>query len=174
MASAPSDHASGDDGATNGGADAAADARFEDAYEPARLAARDADDLKVLSALLQDAVLLARDVVWLRQERRFAFVADRYRWEEPAARERVRVGVHFDGVLRVRARGVPEPSADGPPQPLAILAATFEAAEEPPGGVVRLACAGGAEFEVSVDALDALLKDLGTPRKAVATPEHPE
>lgn len=158
------------DDATNG-ADADADARFEDAYAPAKLAARDAEDLSVISALLQDAVLLPRDVAYLRSERRFAFVADRFRWEEPDAAERVRVGVHFDGVLGVRARGVAAGDAD--PTPLAILAATFEPADEPPGGRVRLACAGGAEFELTVDALDAALKDLGAPRRAVATPEHP-
>lgn len=147
------------------------DARFEDAVKPVRLAARDEEDLAVMSALLQDAAFTASDVSWRPDSRRFAFVANRYRWEEPDARERVPVGVHFDGVLKARSTGLPS-AADAAEQPIAILAVAFEPAAEPPGGVVQITCAGGAMIELTVDALDAAVRDLGAPRKARATPRH--
>ena len=48
------------------------DARFEDAAEqPLRLIAQDAEDLKMISTLLQDAVLPITEMTWAPKQRRF-------------------------------------------------------------------------------------------------------
>lgn len=145
------------------------DARFEDSYRPAKLAARDGEDLRVFSALLQDAVVLTHEIAWLPPERRFAFVGNRFRWEEPDAGERVRVGVHFEDVARVRARGVDLSAKD---QPLVILTVAFEAGPTAPGGVVRIACAGEVEILLEVEALEAVLRDMTGPWRAQRRPRH--
>lgn len=145
------------------------DARFEDSFKPMRLAARDADDLAVLSALLQDAVTVVGDVAWLPEERRFVMVANRFRWEEPTADERVRVGAHFEDVLAAAFKGF---DLGEKTQPIAILSIAFEPAAEPPGGRVRIACAGEAEILLTVEALEAALRDLSKPWPAKARPEH--
>ena len=50
-----------------------ADARFEDGeIGPLNLVARDGEDLQVISALVQDAVLTGADLKWERSKRRFA------------------------------------------------------------------------------------------------------
>ncbi len=149
----------------------AEDARFEDGVVPVRLLARDTDDLAVVSALLQDAALLLGDVAWLQNERRFVFVANRYRWEEPDAMERVRCGAHIEGVMAVRVRGV-DPSSKK--QPVALLSLTFEPSptEGDPGGILRFTLSGGAEFEVQLEAIEAAMKDLTRPWKARSRPEH--
>jgi hypothetical protein len=46
-----------------------------------KLRAEDADDLAVLSACLQDALVAVRDLAYLAEEERFIFVANRFRWE---------------------------------------------------------------------------------------------
>lgn len=155
-----------DDG---GGPTEPRDASYEDAYKPVRLAARDAQDLAVLSALLQDAVTRSGDMAFLAKERRFALVASRYRWEEPEAQERVRVGVHFDTVLRAQVKGL-DPTVKE--QPVSILAVRFEPAAEPPGGVIHIACAGGVEAALEVEAIEAALRDLSHPYAAKRRPEH--
>ena len=155
--------------------DAEKDASFIDAFKPVRLMASDADDLKVVSALLQDAATLAKDIAWLPHQRRFAFIANRYRWEAPEAEERVRVGVHFDGVARARVRGF-DPTAGE--RPVTFLSVAFEPAEEPPGGVVHIFCApdpetgAAVEFALEVDALDAALSDMTRPWAAKGRPAH--
>lgn len=157
-------------------ADAAApaeDARFEDAVEPLRLLVRDSEDLAVLAALLQDAALLVGDIAWLPREMRFAFVANRYRWEEPDALERVRCGVRFEGVTGVRARGL-DVTAKSRPVAILTLGFTPNAANEDPGGVLRMTLSGDAELEISVEALEAAAKDLTRPWKARRRPHHPE
>ena len=63
------------------------DASFHDSGEkPLRLIAQGAEDLPVLSALLQDAVGTAGDVAWLRARRRFALFLGRFRNTNPMAR----------------------------------------------------------------------------------------
>jgi hypothetical protein len=46
-----------------------------------KLAAEDEDDLKAISALVQDAVMTVGDLAFLPKARRFALVLNRYRWE---------------------------------------------------------------------------------------------
>ena len=59
------------------------DARFEDGAEaPLNLGALDADDLKVISSLAQDAVFPASEMRWDTQAGRFALLLNRVRWED--------------------------------------------------------------------------------------------
>ena len=152
------------------------DASFVDNYRPARLLARDAEDLAVISALMQDAVALSGDIAWLQGHRRFALVANRFRWEAPQAEERVRAGLHANNVVKVQARGV-NPAAKK--DPIAILSLSFEpkseitgGAEDDPGGVLRLACAGDVEFLIEVEALEVAMSDMTKPWAAKSRPAH--
>lgn len=159
-ASDPFDHAPEANGA---------DAAFEDAFRPTKLLARDAADLEVVAALLQDGILLVKESAWLPQDRRFAFVVNRYRWEEPSARERIRTGVHFDTVVSVRARGV---DFDATETPIVILSVFFEPDPAPPSGKILIACAGGGEIRLDVEAIETGMADISKPWKARLIPRH--
>lgn len=50
---------------------------------PLKLRARDAEDLKVFAAMLQDALVRPADITYLARERRFVMVVNRFRWERP-------------------------------------------------------------------------------------------
>jgi len=52
------------------------------------LIARDVDDLNLISALLQDAVLLAHDMVWDEKARIFALMVNRFLWEKQSEKQR--------------------------------------------------------------------------------------
>ena len=67
------------------------------------LRAEDADDLKILSACVQDMAVKVLDVAWEPARRRLVLLGNRYRWE---ARQptRVRSALRFDGVLKVARR----------------------------------------------------------------------
>src|SRR5579862_311906 len=75
-----------------------------------RLKAEDREDLAVLSAILQDALVSVADMVFLPEEQRFVLVANRYRHEDDAkapqeGRERVMTGLRIDLVTGVKRRG---------------------------------------------------------------------
>ena len=56
---------------------------------PVRLRAVDQADLAVIAAMLQDALLPMMDIAFQPAENRFVAVANRYRWENKEAPERV-------------------------------------------------------------------------------------
>ena len=156
------------------------DATFEDGREaPVNIGAEDAEDLSVISMLVQDAVLPATEITWRPSERRFALLVNRFRWEdEPAARrrgrqvERVQSLLVVDNVMGVASQGVRK---DDPDVILSVLSVAFEAGEDPSGYVV-LTMAGDGAIRLSVEALDVTLKDVTRPYAAPSsrTPSHPD
>ena len=79
---------------------------------PLRLRAEDAEDLAVISACLQDALVAVRDLAYDPGARVFVLVANRFRWEDcrpgigdGAPFERTLCGVTFDDIDAVAYRG---------------------------------------------------------------------
>src|ERR1700761_5125226 len=80
-----------------------------------KLRAEDDEDLAILSAVLQDALLPVADMAFLAEEQRFVIVANRFCWECAASDtvrggagtgfERILTGVTFDAVGAVKVRG---------------------------------------------------------------------
>ena len=152
-----------------------ADARFEDgATRPINLLAQDTDDLAVLSALVQDAVLTAGDMRYQKSKRRFTLLINRFRWEEGAARspERVRSLLVIGEVGLVQGQGLDRKDPD---LVLSLLSLGFVAGADGTG-VVTLTFAGDGALALAVEALDVALKDVTRPYLAPSrlVPKHPD
>src|SRR3712207_7440839 len=76
-----------------------------------RLVAFDPEDLSVISAHLQDALLQVGDIAYLPKERRFAIQVRRYDWEAATPQRRLTC-MHFEHVTAVRARGIDQRSEE--------------------------------------------------------------
>lgn len=142
-------------------------------YKPLRLVAEDAEDLKVLSACLQDAVMKVGDIAFVPAQRRFAFVANRFVWECAPDRRRgpfarVRAGAHFDDVKAVRQRHVRLDARDAV---LELLSLRFEPGEDG-AGAVTFDFSGGGAIRLEVESVNAGLSDLSTPWPTDRKPEH--
>ncbi len=142
---------------------------------PLRLIAEDSDDLTVISAAVQDAVIKAENFRYESRQRRFSLEINRFRWEEAlgepkrAPKTRIRSLLAFDGVLAVKTRGV---SRADPDLGYSILNIEFEPNPEPPGGIVRLHFAGDGELALEVEVLDATLLDSDYEWTTRRMPEH--
>lgn len=155
------------------------DATFEEGREaPLYLGALDEEDLKVLAALVQDAVFPASEMSWLPRKRRFAILLNRFRWEDAdAARrrgrdfERVQALLVVDNVLRVSSQGVDPRDRE---VVLSLLDVTFEPGEDGAGQVL-LTLAGDGAIRLEVEALEVTLKDVTRPYRAPSgkAPSHP-
>ena len=142
-------------------------------YKPLRLLVADADDLTILSTVLQDSIAKVRDFAHFPARRRFAFVANRFVWEEAADKKggpfaRVRAGCHFDDVISVRHFKLRPDARDAV---LELLAIRFEPASDG-AGVVLLDFAGGGAIRLEVESLNAQLADISAPWLTQAKPEH--
>ncbi|MGL4396836.1 MAG: DUF2948 family protein [Hyphomicrobium sp.] len=154
-----------------------------------KLIALDAEDLCVLSAHLQDAVVRIGDMAYLPLERRFAIVANRFDWSrslatgtrssgskgaQPGHGERRRAGLRFERVSAARVLGL---NLNDKSQALALLAISFEPAGGEPTAVdghVTLTFSGGAAIRLDVECLEVELKDLGAAWTTKRIPAHAE
>ncbi len=126
--------------------------------EPLKLIALDPEDLAVVSAHLEDAVLRAGDLTFLPRQHRFALVAHRHEWEAGEARPRRRLtGLHFDRVLGCRCRGIDRGNPDAL---LHLLAITFEPTAAP-SGKATLVFAEGAAVQLELECVETQMRDLG-------------
>ncbi|MEM0987397.1 MAG: DUF2948 family protein [Pseudomonadota bacterium] len=154
------------------------DARYEDAQfadRPLKIAAADADDLQVISTLVQDAVGLAADIAWMPRRRRFVMLLNRFRWEdrEAATRdrrsfERVRAALVAEDVRRVRSQGLDPNDKD---TVYSVLNLAFEPGEDGTG-TIHVTLAGDGELVLEVETLDLKLSDLTRPWQARGAPDH--
>ena len=146
---------------------------MSDIATPLKLCAVDEEDLAVLSAHVQDAVLKVGDMVHLPQEGRFAVAMNRFIWEKAAdgkrkAFERRRSVLSFDRVRSVRSSRIDRKRLDAV---LELLAVSFETADTP-AGKVTLVFAGGGAVQLDVEVIEARLADLGAAWATSAKPEH--
>lgn len=139
---------------------------------PLKLAATDEDDIVVLSALLQDAVVPVSEMIYLATEKRFALVAHRFRWEDAGEDkvsgglyERVRCGISFDKVSAVRRRHLNQ-SQRGQMLDLLALEATKE--------YVDLLFAGGPTIRLEVESILCHAEDFGDAWPTRWRPAHDE
>mgnify|MGYP001026538797 FL=1 len=151
------------------------DASFEDGAErPLNLGAMDTDDLKVISALVQDAVFPITEMKFDRKARRFALLINRFRWEDKSrarhAPERVQALLAFDNVLGVATQGL---ERDDKETVLSLLTMEWDAGETPTGKLV-LTLAGDGAIRLDCEALEVTLKDVTRPYVAPSkkTPSH--
>ena len=151
------------------------DARFEDGREaPLNLGALDTDDLQVISSLVQDAVFPITEMRWEAKARRFALLVNRFRWEDAGkdrhAPERVQAVLVFNNVLRVSSQGIDRTDKE---TILSLLSLGFEPGEDG-AGELTLVLAGDGAIRLSVEAIDASLRDVTRPYVAPSksVPEH--
>ena len=134
-----------------------------------RLSALDTEDLAIISAQMQDAVLLAGDMTYDAKRRKFVALANRFAWDDTQTPQRRRTGLHFDRVLSVKTLNMSQLEKD---EVLSLLSVTF-AELDAPSGEVLLTFAEGATIRLSVECLECQMADLGPAWAAVAVPSHP-
>jgi hypothetical protein len=146
-----------------------------------KLIALDADDLAIISANLQDAVMKVGDLAFLPREKRFAAVANRFDWVDAIANEaatkgnekhyaRRRAALRFERVLGAQVHGLDLKNKGAV---TSLLAISFEPLDLPSGQVILQFADGGA-IRLHVECIEAELRDLGPAWEAKSKPQHPE
>ena len=101
---------------------------------PVKLIALDADDLAVISAHVQDAVVKSADIIWRQSEKRLVIGMSRLDWERTLEGEtsprRLISALRFDRVLACKSRNI---DLEAPQVQLEMLGIEFHPTE-PPGG----------------------------------------
>ena len=156
-----------------------------------KLRAHDPEDMQVIAAMLQDALVPLKEVAFLQREHRFVMVANRFRWEDapkgetaqpapaldgedarfadaeddaPAPRfARINCGLIFDRVRKVRYRGFDLKQRD---QILSLMTLEQDA------GGITLVFSDQASIRLEGHGVTCHLEDLGEPWPTGARPSH--
>ena len=138
-----------------------------------KLSALDGDDLSVISAACQDALVAVRDCAFFNDERRFVLLLNRFRWEaDPtidAPYSRTHSALVFNEVKAVRHHNIPLAEPD---RMLELLAASLEG-KNGPGLGVTLRFAADRAIRLEIARLACHLGDVGEPWPTPWKPAHP-
>lgn len=146
-----------------------------------RLKAVDAEDLAIISAQLQDAIVPVTDMAYLGEEQAFAMVVNRFMWEagpiEPETPEeegrdgpmcplylRTNCAVEVRQVSTVRSRNIDF-------RDRGLILCLLALRPEPEG--IDLHFSGGGVIRLVSDTIDCRVRDLDEPWPTRTRPAHP-
>jgi len=146
--------------------------------EELKLVALDKDDIEVVSANVQDALVKVADIFWQPREHRFVMALKRFDWmnavdggalgsHTPDYR-RCRTALRFERVISCKCRGLDQSSKS---TVLNLLAVEY-AENDAPAGTVTLTFSGGGAIRLEVECLEVELADLGEVFSEMACPDH--
>ncbi len=141
-----------------------------------KLAAADEEDLKIISAHLQDAVLLVGDIRFDPVRHTATFLLNRFDWQHAMDGKRrkkqdyrrCQAALLFDRVHNMQSRKI---RRDAPMAVLELLSLSFTATDAP-SGHVDLLFAGGGTLRLDVECIEARLSDLDGEWTTPHMPRH--
>jgi len=137
-----------------------------------KLLALNDDDLKVLSAHIQDSVVLVKDIIFLKKSKTFLMMVNRFMWEDIELgifreNKRIRCAVKFENVFEVKSRNVSQKKKDKILELLSIDSEVKNNKKE-----LLITFAGNNEIILIVEEINILLDDVGFPWKVKHVPKH--
>jgi hypothetical protein len=138
-----------------------------------KLLATSDEDLKVISAHLQDAIVLPNEIANLKKNRIFLIQLNRFMWEDVEKgvfrkNKRTRTILKFDNVVSVSSKNV---NTLNKKNFLDFL--TIESKLLPDKSYeIKLIFSGNAIIKINTEVIDVTIDDQGSPWESKTTPKH--
>ena len=138
-----------------------------------KLLGKNQEDLKVISAYLQDSILIVKDIVFLKQNRTFVMIVNRFMWEDIERgifrqNKRIRCAVKFEEVIKVESKNINQKNKNKPLECLAIRCISiFDEIYK-----IKIFFAGDGAITLISEVIEVTLHDLGEPWHVKHTPKH--
>ena len=138
-----------------------------------KLLGKNKEDLKVISAYLQDSILIVNDIVFLKQNRTFVMIVNRFMWEDVEKgifrqNKRIRCAVKFEEVIKVKSKNINQKNKNKPLECLAIKCSSiFDKTYK-----IKIFFAGNSIITIISEVIEVALHDLGKPWNVKHIPIH--
>ena len=138
-----------------------------------KLLGKNQEDLKVISAYLQDSILVVKDMVFLKQNRTFVMIVNRFMWEDVEKgvfrkNKRIRCAVKFEEVIKVESKNINQKNKNRPLECLAIKCSSiFDETYK-----IKIFFAGDSIITIISEVIEVALHDLGKPWNVKHVPIH--
>jgi hypothetical protein len=146
-----------------------------------KLLASDTDDLAIIAAAMQDAIVNIGGIHFEKTARALSLRMSRFTHERAIIKDaeaknttikdkasRVEAGLRIDGVLSLQSRGLDQ---ENPKAFAVVLDMTFTPIDVL-SGHIDIIFAGGGQLRARVEALDVILADTDNSRATKAIPSH--
>ena len=138
-----------------------------------KLLGKNQEDLKIISAYLQDSILIVKDIVFLKQNRTFIMIVNRFMWEDAEKgvfreNKRIRCAVKFEEVIKVECKNINQKNKIKPLECLAIKCSSiFDEIYK-----INIFFAGNSIITIISEVIEVALQDLGKPWNVKHIPIH--
>ena len=138
-----------------------------------KLLATSDEDLRVIAAHLQDAIVSVQDIANLKKNRIFLIQLNRFMWEDVEKgvfrkNKRIRTVLKFDNVISVMSKNI---NIKNNEDFLDFL--TVESSQlSDKSYEIKLIFSGDAIIKLTTEVIDVTLDDQGSPWESKTTPKH--
>ena len=138
-----------------------------------KLIGKNHDDLEVISAYLQDSIVTIRDIVFLKQNRSFIMIVNRFMWEDAEKgifrqNKRIRCAVRFEEVLTAKSQNINQKRKNKLLECLAIESrSTNDEIHE-----IKFFFAGDGIITINSEVIEVVMQDLDKPWNVKHIPRH--
>ena len=138
-----------------------------------KLLATSDEDLKVIAAHLQDAIVSLSDIANLKQNRIFLIQLNRFMWEDVEKgifrkNKRIRTILKFDNIISVSSKNI-----NINENKIFLDFLTIECNSMPDKSYeIRLIFSGDAVIKIKAEVIDVTLDDQGAPWESKIQPKH--
>ena len=138
-----------------------------------KLIAKNRKDLKVISAYSQDSIVNVKDMVFLKGNRTFIMLTNRFMWEDVEKgvfrkNKRIRTILKFENIISVLSKGINQKKKS---RFLDFLAMESRSLSDETYEI-RLIFSGDAIIKVNTEVIDVTLDDQGSPWESKTKPKH--
>ena len=145
----------------------------EDEKNNLKLISRNQEGLKVISAYSQDSIVAIKDITFLKKNRIFVMLINRFMWEYiergiNRQNKRIRCALKFEGILKVKSKKINQKNKNKRLECLAIESNEFLGKNNE----INFFFAGGGVITLIAESIEAVMHDLGEPWNVKHTPKH--
>ncbi len=138
-----------------------------------KLIGKNEEDLKIISAYLQDSIVLARDILYLEKNRTFIMILNRFMWEDAEKgvfreNKRIRSAIKFEEVVNVKSKKI---NQNNNKKTLEFLALESNL-DSGNFYKIKIFFSGGGIITVTTEIIEVLMNDLGKPWNVKHFPTH--
>ena len=145
----------------------------EDEKNNLKLIGKNQEDLKVISAYSQDSIVTVKDITFLKKNRIFIMIINRFMWEDIEKgiyrqNKRISCAIRFEGILKVKSKKINQKNRNKRLECLAIkcneiLGKNYE---------VIFFFSGGGIITLIAEFIEVLMRDLGVSWNVKHFPKH--
>ena len=145
----------------------------DDAKNNLKLIGKNEEDLKIISAYLQDSIAIIKDIVFLKKNRTFIMIINRFMWEDVEKgvfrqNKRVRCALKFEEVIKVQSKNINQKNKNKPLEYLAIRPSLiFDNIFK-----IKFFFSGGGIITIISEVIEVTMNDLGKSWNVKYFPAH--